>query len=369
MQEITIMVKPASSACNCVCTYCFYNDVSDCRDVKSYGLIDIDTSKKLIKDAFDYPNVQKVNFVFQGGEPLIAGYDYFKEFVQAGNKLKGSKEITYSIQTNGTLITEDLCHLFKQENFLIGISIDGFKENHDRNRFLRQGGSFDEVYKGLELLRKHNIPFNVLTVLTKSLAKEPNRLYDFYKEEGFTHVQIVECLPDFGQSVEESLFACTPSLYESFYKTMFERWKNDLIQGEYMSLNLFDDCIRIINNNMPLSCGRATTCQVQTIVEADGSVYPCDFYVLDEKRIGNIKTQPLKDLVVPQKYKSFLTDTGVQYDPCRQCPFFNKVCKGGCKRMRETFINDDQCSYQEILNLFLQEKPILNKNLHKLNLI
>lgn len=369
MKEITIMIKPASSACNCVCTYCFYDDVSDCREVKSYGLIDKETSDRTIEEAFLYPNVDKVNFAFQGGEPLIAGYDYFKEFVASAKRLQGKKKVSFSLQTNGTLLNDQFCKLFKNEAFLIGISIDGHKENHDRNRFLRQTGSFDEVYKGLELLRKHKIPFNVLSVLTKSLAKEPAKLFDFYKEEEFTNIQIIECLPDFGQTVEESPLACTPKLYESFYSQLFKLWKKELKRGNYISINLFEDCIRLINNTMPLSCGRSTNCQVQIITEADGSIYPCDFYVLDEERVGNIQNNTLLDIVNPKTYDKFLSDKGKQYSPCTGCPYFNQICSGGCKRMRETFINNKQCSYATILDMFFEKKNTINHHLRNLNLI
>ncbi|HEY4537439.1 MAG TPA: SPASM domain-containing protein [Erysipelothrix sp.] len=369
MRETTIMMKPASSTCNCVCTYCFYDDVSACRSVKSFGVMEASTSEKIIVEALNNQQVDKVNFVFQGGEPLVAGFNYFKHFVDTVKKEQQGKQVSFAIQTNGTLLNKQFCELFKANNFLVGISIDGYKENHDRHRFLSRNGSFASVYAGYNLLKEYEIAHNVLTVLTKNLAANPQALYSFYKEEGIKHVQIIECLPDFNQSVEESPFACTPALYDSFYTQLFHLWLDDLRQGIYMSINLFDDCIRLIHNTLPITCGRFGLCSPQTIVEADGSIYPCDFYVLDEFQQGNINTESLEAIVNPQDYEAFIKDRGAIQKPCADCKFYNKICHGGCKRMRETFINDSQCSYQKILNLFIEHRYEISRQLKKLGLI
>lgn len=357
MRETSILIKPASAECNCVCTYCFYDDVSNCRVVKSHGLIKEETWKKLVDDAFSSKHqFERVNFMFQGGEPLLAGHRFFSAFIDYTQENRGAIEVSYAVQTNGTRITDRLCKLFKEYDFLVGISIDGFKENHNMMRFLHDVGSFDAVMAGLELLKKHNIEYNVLTVLTKQLAKQPEKLYNFYKEQGFKFVQLIPCLPNFGIGAEEDLYACTPELYGSFYTKFYELWLNDFKHGHYLSESLIDNVITMFMGGYPDRCGMLGFCQSQCVVEANGSVYPCDFYVLDEFESGNINTMKLDDILEQDVMETFKDHDQVLPEKCKTCPF-QKICNGNCKRMRPTFINEDTCGYQLLLQDMIATYP------------
>lgn len=357
MRETSILIKPASSSCNCVCTYCFYDDVSDCRTVKSHGLISQSVWKGLVDKAFNSKaQYEKVTFLFQGGEPLLAGLRFFKAFVEYCELNKRSIEVHYAVQTNGTRLTDNLCVFFKKYNFLVGISIDGFKENHDKLRMLHGSGSFDSVMEGLKLLKKYEIPYNVLTVLSKNLTKYPDKLYDFYKEQGFPYVQIIPCMPSFGNSVEEDLFACTPKRFGEFYLQFFNRWFTDFMKGDYMSEGLIDDVIKLLMGIYPNRCGMLGQCNAQCVVESNGSIYPCDFYVLDEYEAGNIAKDSFDTILSNPIMEEFKTHHQDFPNSCLSCNY-RGICNGNCKRLRSTFANDQQCGYAQLIQAIYEKLP------------
>lgn len=361
--DITILIKPGSSSCNCVCSYCFYDDVSDCRNVKSFGRMNEYTRDNIIKNTLSTEGCKNITFAFQGGEPTIVGLEFFEKFVLKVDEINKNHTIKYSIQTNGISINESWCEFFETNNFLVGISIDGYEENHNKHRFFHKTGSFDKVIASYLMLRQYNIEVNVLTVLTKNLAKEPQKLFNFYKEFKIRNIQIIECLPDFGLSVYESPFACTPEIYSTFYSELFVLWLNELMNGEFYSFSIFDDCIRIINGEKAITCGRSGGCNPQTVLESNGDVFPCDFFAMEEYNVGNLATHEFEEIFIEQNYEKFNTDPNEIKAPCQNCPFFKKQCNGGCKRMRDTFINDDQCSYQRLLSMFYLYQYYINKNL------
>lgn len=366
MKETSILIKPASSTCNAVCTYCFYDDVSDCRTVKSHGLIAQETWQKLVDDAYTSPEgYDKITFLFQGGEPLLAGYKFFSEFINYTQNHKGAIDVHYAVQTNGTRLSDRICKLLKDNNFLVGISIDGFQENHDRFRMLHGKGSFESVMDGLALLRKYDIPYNVLTVLTKQLAKSPERLYQFYKEQQFEFVQIIPCMPSFSNTVYEDPFACTPESFDSFYRDFFELWMADFAKGDYMSEGLIDDAIRVLSGVQPIRCGMMGQCQSQCIVESNGSIYPCDFYVLDDYEAGNINKTKLNDILAHPVMESFKYDHQDYPKSCLSCPFVD-ICRGNCKRLRANFAGDDLCGYQNLLSQIQPKIPQIHAILNSL---
>lgn len=364
MKTTSILIKPASSLCNSVCSYCFYDDVSNCRTVKSHGIIEPSVWQRLVdtalssKEAYDH-----INFVFQGGEPLVAGLNFFKSFVSYVETHRQKTIISYALQTNGTLLNDEICEFLKENDFLVGISIDGFQANHDRNRFLRNSGSFNVVIEGLNCLKKHQIEFNVLTVLTKNLAKYPKELYQFYVDYKINYVQIIPCLADFDKQVKDDLYACTPELYQSFYKTFFSLWLDGFLNDHYISENLIDNILTLMSGYKPNRCGMLGECQSQCVVEANGSVYPCDFYVLDDYECGNIKTLDFDKVTDLLDSSPFLKETQSLPAPCQDCRYL-KLCHGNCKRQRSSFVNESICGYQHLLKDVEAALPLI---LHKLS--
>ena len=194
---LSIMVKPASSACNLRCEYCFYTAVAKKREVFDKGMLSLETSEKMISSAFECSK-DFVGFVFQGGEPLIRGIDFYREFVSLVKKYNTSgAEVSFAVQTNGTLLNDEWCEFFRENNFLVGVSLDGNEEQNKYRVYPDGSASFGDIMVGIELLKKHNVQFNVLSVLTKNLANTFRDSYKFFKSMGLSYLQYIPCLRDF----------------------------------------------------------------------------------------------------------------------------------------------------------------------------
>lgn len=349
MKNITILLKPASSSCNYNCRYCFYYDIADNRSIKNYGIIQPETIDNLLDKVFNFFNEKtQINFAFQGGEPTVAPISTFKYFIQQVQlKKKEFHHIGYSIQTNGSMINDEWINLFKQYNFLVGISLDGFKENHNYFRLIKNKPTFNEVMKTINLLQKNNIQYNILTVLTNKLAQHPVKLFNFIKKNNFNFVQLIPCLPKIATIQDE--FSLTPKKFFEFYQVFFDLWFNEYQNNNYISINLFNDIFNILQNKLPGSCGALGFCSFQFIVEANGNVYPCDFYVLDEYNLGNINQQSFEEIISNPLINQFLHRKKRDTKLCHNCKYVN-ICHGQCPRLNVCYFNDDYCGYQKLLD-------------------
>ncbi|MBS5115617.1 MAG: anaerobic sulfatase maturase [Erysipelotrichaceae bacterium] len=350
MKFLSFLIKPASSLCNLKCKYCFYNDISNQRKTPSFGVMNDETMKNLITKALSYHEETMVTFAFQGGEPTMAGLTFFETFAKMVDQYKKDyHHVTYSIQTNGILLDEKWVSLFKKYHFLVGISLDGYRENHDFYRLdLKENPTFKKVLDNIRLLEKNQIEYNVLTVLTASLAKHPQKLYKFYKQQKLNYVQLIPCLPKLNQTVQEDEYALTPQLFASFYKSFYKLWEADLKLGNVMSVSLFDNIIPMYQSIPPQVCGMLGFCSPQYVVESDGSIYPCDFYVLDEYCIGNINENTLGELAKNKLLDQFLKEEKRESPLCQKCAFV-EICHGNCKRMNISYFDDHYCGYQDFL--------------------
>lgn len=348
MKMLSFLIKPASSSCNLRCKYCFYADVSEHRKIKNNGIMKETTMKKLIDEAFHYLDEKgTVTFAFQGGEPTIAGIDYFKIFCSYVDQIKKNQQVYYGIQTNAMMIDDEWCNLFQKYDFLVGVSLDGYQENHDAFRISKaHKTTFDQVMRAIALLRNRGIRFNVLTVLSKQLAKHPEKLYSFYQRENIEFVQLIPCLAGFDD--EKNLFALTPVLFASFYKKFYDCWLKEMRQGTYRSIGTFDQIISMFAGVPPQQCGMLGFCSLQLVVESDGGMYPCDFYVLDQYNGGNIMKNTLKEIINSEKFRSFLKEKKEMSLCCNTCPFI-AICHGNCKRMNTLYFQRDYCGYQDFL--------------------
>lgn len=347
-KEISFMCKPASSLCNLRCTYCFYKDVSLNRNEESYGVMDINTAHTLIDKALN-SEYEKINFCFQGGEPLMAGSAYFKDFTEYVDKNNKGKTVNYALQTNLTLLNNEFVEVFKKNHFLIGVSLDGFMDNHDYFRKdINDNGSYEKIMDNIKWLEREEIDFNILTVFTKKLSLKPNRLFDFYLNNGFKYVQLIPCLPPLEDNPVMAKMALKPHDFLSFYKVFFDRWYEEYVKGNYISVTLFDDLIPMFKGITPNQCGMLGKCHLQLVVEADGSIYPCDFYVLDEYRLGNIKDNSLKDIVRSENADRFLRHKKKKCHECNDCQFIN-ICHGNCRRLSECYYSESYCGYRHFL--------------------
>lgn len=348
MKYFSMLIKPASSSCNMCCKYCFYNDVSTCRETFNYGIMSQETMQACIDLPFNYFQEEtQITFLFQGGEPTCAGLDYFKEFIKYVDQKKQSyHQVFYGIQTNGTLLTEEWIQFFKQNSFLVGISLDGYQENHDSIRLdSAYKGTYQKIVDVIKQLKKEQVEFNVLTVLTSQLAKDPERLFRFYLGNDLNYIQLIPCLPPFEEQDEYGL---KPEEFFSFYDKLFPLWKEELEKNQQISINFFDNVIPLFVGIPPQQCGFLGYCTMQFVVESDGSVYPCDFYVLDQYKLGNVKANSILELSKSSILKQFLKEEKRKCSLCECCRYL-KICNGQCKRMNLCYYNESYCGYQAFL--------------------
>jgi len=337
--NLNIMIKPASSNCNLCCKYCFYHSLAKSRKTKSYGYMDIDLLEKIVKKSLAFSN-KNCTFAFQGGEPTLIGLDFYRKLIEMELKYNDKNlAIINAIQTNGISINEEWAKFLSENHFLIGISIDGPKEIHDTNRINNQGeGTFKKVIQAINLLNKYKVEYNILTVVTSLVARHTNKVYNFFKNHNFRYLQFIPCLESLNEETRKENYSLKPEKYAHFLKTLFDLWYDDISKGNIISIQYFDNLIGLLMGYKPEVCGMTGQCACQFIIESDGGVYPCDFYVIDEWYLGNIKKLTFDELLNSNNSKRFVEVSKYISPECKQCKWFY-LCKGGCRRWREPFIN------------------------------
>lgn len=356
---ISVLIKPASSACNLRCRYCFYADVSENREVASYGIMNEETVRltaQRIDEALEHEGT--ANISFQGGEPTVAGLDFFRMFISVMKEYPGIT-VHYSIQTNGTLIDREWAEFFHENHFLTGVSLDGYQANMDAFRFdPMHKGVYYKVLAGIDALKKANAEYNILTVITADLGRHPKALFDFFRSHKFEYVQLIPCLPGLNETDDMAL---TPELYRSFMTEFFDCWYKAVQKGVRMEVNLFENLLGMLQGQPPYQCGMIGRCFVQYVIESNGDVYPCDFYCLDEYRLGNLRDSSFRQLAESGQAAYFLEGSECRKAPCADCPFVD-ICSGGCRRQNVCYLNDEMCGYRKVLEHVL---PKLDRMLQR----
>lgn len=356
MPPLSIMIKPASSLCNLRCEYCFYHNVSDMREVQSYGIMTVETADKLIEKALAFADGESISFTFQGGEPLMAGLRFYRHFVKSVDKKNRLKSpIYFSLQTNGTLINYEWAQFLHSNGFLVGLSLDG-DCNNNRYRVDRElNSTFDRAMNAAKILSEHCVDYNILTVLTGSCADNIDDIYSFFKTQGFRYLQFIPCLRPFGDNSENELYM-TEEQYGNFLITCFKRYCEDYKSGSYISIRYFDNLVWLYRGQPAEQCGLYGHCMHQFVAEANGNIYPCDFYCVDEWLLGNINdTETNFDTLAHSKRAiDFLKESLQIKAECRTCEYYSLCRGGGCKRNRA---DRDWCKaykrfFRECLSMF-----------------
>lgn len=330
---ISVMLKPSSSACNLKCEYCFYSSVADERQEGFKGFMSTKTAENVIKSAFDFTKGEDVFFVFQGGEPLLIGLDFFEWFIDKSKEWNTyNSKLSISVQTNGTLIDESWCDFFKKNKILVGVSLDGDDELNSYRKYPNGSSSFNDVMNGINLLKKYDVQFNVLSVLTNRLAQNVRKSYRFFKQNDLHYLQYIPCLKPFGEDDNE--YSMTVESYEEYLKSCYKIYFNDNMRGNLMSIRQFDNYALLASAKNAEQCGMNGPCSTQFVVEGDGSVYPCDFYCTDEWFLGNINELSFKEMFNSSKSVEFLKSSFAINDECKSCQYFSLCRAGGCKRNR-----------------------------------
>lgn len=336
MPAVNILIKPASSSCNLQCKYCFYNDVAENRDIKNYGVMSVEVLEKVVKEAFEYGE-HFIGFAFQGGEPTLAGLDFYKKLVEYEKIYNNNNiQVTNAIQTNGTIIDEEWAEFLAENDFLVGLSLDGPKEIHDINRVDKRGtGSYIKIQKTIELFEKYKVQYNILCVVTKLVARHAEKIYNYYTKNKFQYLQFIPCLDELGVDPGKNPYSLTPEIYGDFLKKIFELWYRDFMRGNGISIRMFDNILQMLLGYGSESCDMNGSCSANIVMEADGSVYPCDFYVINKWELGNIKSNSFDDMLKSENAEAFIKEPRGSMENCENCEFLF-ICKGGCKRHYET---------------------------------
>lgn len=332
MRNITVMIKPASGLCDLRCRYCFYHDITEKRNVKNCGMMDTETAEVIIKRVME-EQVLSCCFAFQGGEPLLRGLDFYRWFTETVRSCnKKNRKVSYAVQTNGIHLNEEWAEFFRRNHFLVGISLDGPAEIHNQMRIDGDGkGTYGKVRSACSLLTRYGVPYNILCVVTSASARYGMKIYEYCKKQEFSHIQFIPCMEPSGK--ERGAYALSDQAFESFLKTIFDLWFQDFQKGKYISIRHIDNYLAILAGEVPELCTMKERCSCQFAVEADGSVYPCDFYMTDEWCLGNIKDHSWEEMRSGETAEKFIAGSALG-ETCLGCEW-RLVCKGGCRRDRE----------------------------------
>lgn len=334
MRQISFLIKPASSLCNLRCRYCFYEDEAERRAVKSMGVMTEETADALLAAAFaEAEPGGSVSFAFQGGEPTVAGLPFFQRFAAEARRLcPENVRMDFSIQTNGVLLDADWAEFLHAEDWLVGLSIDGTKDLHDLYRVDAQGkGSWSRVLRTLQLLQKHGVRVNALCVVTEQCAKHPDQIYNGLKKLGLRFLQFIPCMDGLDEARGAHPFSLRPETFGRFLCRCFDLWYQDWKRGDYRSVRLFEDHIHLLLGDAPSTCATCGRCGSYFVVEGDGGVYPCDFYVLDRWKLGALGAQTLREMDGGAVRAEFLDWGREKPAECAACRW-QRLCNGGCKR-------------------------------------
>ncbi len=354
-QGLHIMAKPNGPLCNLRCEYCFYTEKEALFPKgENYRMPDDILTAYIEKYIALNNTAPEIPFVWQGGEPTLSGIEFFKKVVGLQGKFAGHKKIKNSLQTNGTTLTDEWCVFLKKHNFMVGISIDGPEEIHNRYRVDRsEGPTFDKVLRGLKLLQKHGVEYNVMACVAKETAYEPLEVYHFLKAEGVEFIQffpIIERLPDTQarkcglrlagpssldkkeENAQVTDWSVEPEKYGDFLIAVFDEWvRNDV--GKVFVMNFEWALNSWVGNPSPV-CIFAKQCGNSIILEHNGDMYACDHCVYPQYKLGNIlNDDPLKAVE-----KSLQSGFGVNKETalprwCMECEVL-AACQGGCPKHR-----------------------------------
>jgi uncharacterized protein len=338
----SVMWKTVSEACNLACDYCYY---SQCNGMpKRIDRIDDHVLEKFI---IEYMNISKgsVTFIWQGGEPLLAGLDFFKKVVHLQAKhAPNNTIISNSIQTNSTLINKEWAEFFKKYNFLVGVSLDGPEDINDARRVMGSGkGSYKSIMRGIEHLKEANVDFNILTVLHEKNITRATDLMKFYEEQNFPYVQFIPCMDFRAQEINQpGVFLITPKQYGDFLCEAFDVWYND--GHPKTSVRFFDNMLAVYLNQHSGLCIHRESCPKHLVLEQNGDAYPCDFFIHEDYRLGNVGVDSLENLLNNKLMDNFLSLKPKLPDQCKSCEFIN-LCHGGCPRNRIRDNNEIDIEY------------------------
>jgi uncharacterized protein len=351
-----IMTKPAGSLCNLACTYCYYTEKSRLYPNRPQHIMSDELLERFTREYIEAQTTPSVLFTWHGGETLMRPLSFYQRAVQLQKRYAAGRQIDNCIQTNGTLLTDEWCKFFHDNNWLVGLSVDGPQEFHDEYRKTRlRKPSFKQVMKGIELLNKHQVEWNAMAVVNDYNADYPLEFYNFFKEIGCHYIQfapIVERIfkhsdgrllaspADNSAEAVMADFCVSPQQWGDFLIALFDEWvKADV--GTYF-IQLFDSTLANWAGVQPGVCSLTETCGHAAVMEFNGDVYSCDHFVFPEYRLGNIYDHTLVEMMFSERQSQFgEAKKSSLPKQCRQCEYLF-ACHGECPKNRIAHTKDGE---------------------------
>ena len=348
---VHILAKPTGAICNLGCAYCYYLDKEALYPGDRFRMSD-EVAEKYVRQTIQMHRTPEVSIAWQGGEPTLMGVGFFRKVMAMEKQYqRPGQSILNSIQTNGTLLTDEWCEFLAEHDFLVGISIDGPQPLHDAYRVdKRGGGSFEKVMEGLRLLQKHGVKHNILTTVNRVNGDYPLEVYRFHRDElnaeWIQFIPIVERVGPTGKPEDMtghdvSERSVLPEQFGIFLATVFDEWvRNDVGR---VFVQTFEAAVANWAG-MPSSglCVFDETCGRGVALEHNGDLYSCDHFVDPDFRLGNITETPIGDLVVAERQHTFgLAKRDSLPEYCRSCDVLF-ACRGECPKNRFTTTPDGE---------------------------
>ena len=341
------MVKPAGSTCNLDCSYCYYLDKA-----VQYGgkeaVMDDALLREYIRQYITANAVDTVTFCWPGGDPLLLGLDFYRRAMDYQKEFSGGRRILNTIQTNGTLVDDEWCRFFRAHDFLVGVSLDGPKDIHDGFRVFKNGRpTWDRVMQSVELMKRHGVEFNTLSVVNSRCEGRGKEIYSFFKSLGSHYMQFLPAVehvvdrPDFHRPVivspetegsRPAPWNVSAEGYGRFLCDIFDEWVVSDV-GEYF-VQMFDATLAQYCHAVPGVCSMCETCGDSLVVEHNGDVYNCDHFVYPDYLLGNIREKSLLEIYNdPKRFRFGVAKrTGLPRE-CMKCRFYF-ACRGECPKHR-----------------------------------
>lgn len=346
-KPLYVMLKPAGAHCNLACKYCYYLEKNNLYDKSHRHIMSDEMLEQFTREYIEAQTMPQVLFTWHGGEPLMRSIDFYKKALTLQKKYARGRRIDNVIQTNGTMLTDEWCEFFAQNNWLVGISIDGPQEYHDHYRLTTTGNpSWQKVMHGIELLKKHHVEWNAMAVVNAYNANHPLEFYHFFKDNGCQYLQftpIVERLTQHqdgrtlasladDKEIPLADFSVTPEQWGNFLCAIFEEWVHNDV-GK-MFVEIFDCTLANWMGVLPGICAYSKNCGHAGVMEHNGDVYSCDHFVFPEYKLGNIRDHTLIEMLYGDKQHAFsrLKHTSLPRQ-CKECDM-EFACHGECPKNR-----------------------------------
>jgi len=331
MKPFSLLIKPAGADCNLRCAYCFYLCKGKLYPDTHLHRMSAKTLETLIRGYMATPQ-PVYTFGWQGGEPTLMGVKFFKQAtaLQKKHGRPGSR-VANGLQTNATLMTDSFAEHCAEYNFLLGISLDGPEEIHDRYRINTAGnGSHADVMKGIGRLIKANVAFNILTLVSQANVNQAAVVYRYLTDNGFLYHQYVPCV-EFEGNGAIMPFAINGEQWGRFLCNIFNNWiKAD---KHRVSVRLFDSILSYLVTGQKIACHMDTDCRKYFVIEHNGDIYPCDFFVADRLKIGNLADTSWSAALTSEIYRQFGLWKSILNKRCGDCEF-QGLCAGDCQKHR-----------------------------------